>query len=206
MQMIRKITFLSVLSMLTISLTIGIGLTVIDDNNRNKVFAQDIQQQQKSNDTDLVIKAGPLTAVRHVFDDPTLRVWHYCTPHHIIMAVCTLFDSNQNNATLIGLEYMITPEDYKKLPEREKPYWHYHVTEFAPNRADPHFPMLSAEDEKKTLKMIEDSYGKVILTWDPNDKLPAFPPQVPIVQHPDMVNKSATPETHIGSYNQSLDY
>jgi hypothetical protein len=66
--------------------------------------------------------------------------------------------------------------------------------------------MLSADDEKKVLKMIEDSYGKVILTWNLNDKLPAFPPQVPIVQHPDMVNKSSTPETHIGTYNQTLDY
>jgi len=201
--MLEKSTHLLLfLSILGIALTIGIGLINTDDNNNSKVFAQ----QQTSNDTNLVLKAGPLTAVRHVFDDPTLRVWHYCTPHHIIMAVCTLFDANQKNATLIGIEYMITPEDYKKLPEREKPYWHYHVTEFAPNRADPHFPMLSAEDEKKVLKMIEDSYGKVILTWDPNDELPAFPPQVPIVQHPDMVNKSSTPETHIGSYNQSLDY
>jgi Protein of unknown function (DUF1264) len=208
--MIRKATYLLLfsLSMLGIALlTVGIGLIDTSDNN-SKVFAQDNpqKQQQTSNDTDLVIRAGPLTAVRHVFDDPTLRVWHYCTPHHNIMAVCSLFDSNQKNATLIGIEYMLTPEDYKKLPEREKPYWHYHVTEFAPNRADPHFPMLSAEDEKKVLKMIEDTYGKVILTWDPNDKLPAFPPQVPIVQHPDMVNKSSTPETHIGSYNQTLDY
>ena len=151
--MIRKPAYLSLLSIIALALTIGIGLTVIDDNNKNKVFAQDNQQQQKSNDTDLVIKAGPLTAVRHVFDDPTLRVWHYCTPHHIIMAVCSLFDTNQKNATLIGIEYIITPEDYKKLPEREKPYWHYHVTEFAPNRADPHFPMLSAVDEKKVLKL-----------------------------------------------------
>lgn len=205
--MIKKATYLiPFLIMLGIALTIGIGLIDTDDNN-SKVFAQDKpQQQQTSNDTDLVIKAGPLTAVRHVFDDPTLRVFHYCTPHHNIMAVCSLFDTDQKNATLIGIEYMVTPQDYMKLPEREKPYWHYHVTEFAPNRANPHFPMLSAEDEKKVLKMIEDSYGKVILTWNPNDKLPAFPPQVPIVQHPDMVNKSSTPETHIGSYNQTLDY
>jgi hypothetical protein len=123
------------------------------------------------------------------------------------MAVRSLFDTNQKNATLIGIEYMLTPQDYMKLPEREKPYWHYHFTKFASNRADPHFPMLSAEDEKKVLKMIEeDSYGKVILTWNPNDKLRPFPPQVSIVQHPDMVNKSPTPETHIGSYNQIPDY
>jgi hypothetical protein len=82
-----------------------------------------------------------------------------------------------------------------KLPEREKPYWHYHVTEFAPNRADPHFLLLSAKDEKNVLKMIEeDSYGKVTLIWNPTDKLPAFPLQVSIVQHPNMVNKSLTPE------------
>ena len=204
--MIRRATSLLLfLSMLGIALTIGIELIDTKDNNNSKVFAQD-KQQQKSNATEIIIKAGPLTAVRHVFDDPTLRVWHYCTPHHNIMAVCSLFDTNQKNATLIGIEYMITSQDYTKLPEREKPYWHYHVTEFAPNRADPHFPMLSAQDEKKVLKMIADSYGKVILTWNPNDKLPAFPPQVPIVQHPNMVNKSSTPETHNGSYNQSLDY
>ena len=163
-------------------------------------------EQTSSNATNPMVKAGPLTAVRHVYDDPTLRVWNYCTPHHRIMAVCTLFDSNQTNASLIGIEYMITPEDYRKLPEREKPYWHYHVTEFAPDRANPHFPILTAEEEKKMLKMVENSYGKVILTWNPSDELPAFPPQEIIVQHPDMVNKSSTPETHIGNFNQTSDY
>ena len=133
--MIRNATYLLLfsLSILGIALTIGIGLIVIDDNN-NKVFSQDnSKQQQTSNATDMVIKAGPLTAVRHVFDDPTLRVFHYCI--HIITywLSVALFGSIQKNATLIGIEYMLTPEDYKKLPEREKPYWHYHVTEFASN-------------------------------------------------------------------------
>ena len=82
--MLRKLTYLLLfVSMLAIAPTIGIVL--IDTSENNKVFAQ---QQQTSNDTNLVIKAGPLTAVRHVFDDPTLRVFHYCTPHHKIMAVC----------------------------------------------------------------------------------------------------------------------
>jgi hypothetical protein len=190
-----------ILSILGISLTLGIGS--MDVNSRIQVNAQN---ETNSDDSNLIIRAGPLTAVRHVYDDPTLRVFHYCTPHHTIMAVCQLFDTNQKNATLIGIEYMLTTEDYNKLPEREKPFWHYHVTEFAPDRADPKFPQLSAEEEKKALKMVEDSYGKVILTWNPNDKLPAFPPQVQIVQHPDMVNKSSTPETNIGSFNQTLDY
>ena len=33
---------------------------------------------------------GPLTAVRHVFDDPTLRVYHFCKPNDKIMMVCQL--------------------------------------------------------------------------------------------------------------------
>ena len=32
--------------------------------------------------------SGPLTAVRHVFDDPTLRVWHFCKPNDKIMMIC----------------------------------------------------------------------------------------------------------------------
>ena len=29
--------------------------------------------------------SGPLTAIRHVFHDPTLRVWHFCKPNDKIM-------------------------------------------------------------------------------------------------------------------------
>ncbi|HEY9387381.1 MAG TPA: DUF1264 domain-containing protein [Nitrososphaeraceae archaeon] len=63
---------------------------------------------------------GHLTAVRHVFDDPTLRVWHYCKPYVKILMVCQLYDSNSPNATLIGVEYIITADAYNALPEREK--------------------------------------------------------------------------------------
>ncbi len=192
-------------SLMAISLIIGMG-SIWNNNMVGGLAMVYAQNNTSTSEEDLVSRAGPLTAVRHVYDDPTLRVFHYCTPHHLIMAACSLFDTDQKNATLIGIEYMITSEDYNKLPEREKPFWHYHVTEFAPDRADPKFPQLSAEDEKKVLKMIENSYGKVILTWNPNDQMPAFPPQVQIVQHPDMVNMSAIPETHSGSFNQTLDY
>ena len=103
-------------SVVGVSLTLGIGLINIDTT---KVSAQPQETTSSSNATNPIIKAGPLTAVRHVFDDPTLRVFHYCTPHHKIMAVCSLFDTNQKNATLIGIEYMLTPQDYKNF-QKEK--------------------------------------------------------------------------------------
>jgi hypothetical protein len=152
--------------------------------------------------------SGPLTAVRHVFDDPTLRVWHFCKPNDKIMMICQLYDSNSPNATLIGVEYMITADAYKNLPDREKPNWHYHKEEFAPNRADPKLPLVSDQQQNATLKKLAESIGKVIITWNPNDNAPIFPPQEIQVQHPFMVNTTVTPdtETKSGTFNQTLEY
>jgi hypothetical protein len=149
---------------------------------------------------------GPLTAVRHVFDDPSLRVWHFCKPNDKIMMVCQLYDSNSPNATLIGIEYMITSDAYAQLPAREKPNWHYHKEEFAPDRADPKYPLLSQQQQNATLKKMEETYGKVILTWNPSDKGPVYPPQIIQVQHPFMVNTTVTPDTEkkAGTFNQTL--
>jgi hypothetical protein len=150
--------------------------------------------------------SGPLTAVRHVFDDPSLRVWHFCKPNDKIMMVCQLYDSNSPNATLIGVEYMITSDAYAALPARDKPNWHYHKEEFAPDRADPKFPQLSEQQQNSTLKKLEETYGKVIIMWNPSDKGPVYPPQIIQVQHPFMVNTTVTPQTETmsGTFNQTF--
>lgn len=149
---------------------------------------------------------GHLNAIRHVFDDPALRVQHYCKPNDKIVLVCQLYDSDSKNATLIGVEYIITIEQYNSLPNREKSNWHAHKVEFAPNRADPMFPELSKAQITALMGKLMDTYGKVIITWNPKDKLPAFPAQVEQVQHPFMVNATVRPEIHGGSFNQTLKY
>ncbi len=151
---------------------------------------------------------GHLSAIRHVFDDPALRVQHYCKPSDKIVLVCQLYDSISPNATLIGVEYIITADQYKSIPDRDKPNWHYHAIEFATKRADPLFPELKPVEIKAVTGKLMDTYGKVIITWDPKDKLPVFPAQVEQVQHPFMVNQTITSpmETHVGSFNQTLKY
>ena len=149
---------------------------------------------------------GHITAIRHVFDDPSLRVHHYCKMSDKIFLVCQLYDSESQNATLIGMEYIITHEQYNSLPDREKPNWHYHKIEFTPNRADPKFPELNAQQTQSEMMKAMDTYGKVIITWNPNDNLPAFPPQEQQVEHPFMVNATVKPETTSGSFNQTLKY
>ncbi len=151
---------------------------------------------------------GPLNAVRHVFDDPTLRVYHFCKPNDKIMMVCQLYDSSSSNATLIGVEYMIDSKTYQALPDREKPNWHYHKEEFSPDRANPKFPLLNDQQQKEWLVKLSESYGKIILNWNPMDTLPAFPPQIEQVQHPFMVNQTVnnSTEKYVGSFNQTLKY
>jgi Protein of unknown function (DUF1264) len=135
---------------------------------------------------------GHLNAVRHNFDDPSLRVEHFCKPHYRVMMVCQLYDSNSVNATLIGIEYIITQEQYDSLPNREKPYWHAHREELRPERADPMMPELSPEQAQAEMAKMFPTWGKVIITWIPSDDLPSFPPQVQLVDHPFMTNATVS--------------
>jgi hypothetical protein len=191
---------IGIFAILTVSLLI---LMIAPQNS----FAQPTTLTNMSKPIDgYNLPQGHLTATRHVFDDPTLRVHHYCKIDEKIFLVCQLYDSHSKNATLIGVEYIITAKQYTTLPDREKPNWHYHKIEFAANRADPKFPELNPEQAKAEMQKAMDTYGKVIITWNPNDLLPAFPPQEQQVEHPFMVNSTVKPETMKGSFNQTLIY
>jgi hypothetical protein len=50
-------------------------------------------------------------------------------------------------------------------------------------------PELSPEQAQAEMIMMLPTWGKVIITWNPNDDLPSFPPQVQqLVDHPFMVS------------------
>ena len=142
-----------------------------------------------------------LSALRHVFDDPSLRVQHYCKPNNKIVFVCQLYDSTSRNATIIGIEYIITADQHKSLPDREKPNW----IDITHNRSVPMFSGSAAEVKALWGKLM-GTHGKVIMTWNPRDKLPAFPPQVEQEDIQFMLNATVKPEIHAGSFNQTLKY
>jgi hypothetical protein len=200
---------------ITILITISlIFFTIEEQQQNNPSYFALAQQTPSTNSTTNMSKPvdgynlpqGHLTAIRHVFDDPGLRVHHYCKLNEKIFLVCQLYDSDNKNATLIGVEYIINSVQYATLPDREKPNWHYHKVEFASSRADPKFPDLTPEQAKTEMQKTTETYGKVIITWNPNDLLPVYPPQIQQVEHPFMVNSTVKPESMKGSYNQTLDY
>ena len=68
--------------------------------------------------------------------------------------------------------------------------------------------MLNGQQQEEWLVKLSESYGKVILIWNPLDTLPVFPHQIQQVQHPFMVSQTVnnSTEKYVGSFNQTLDY
>ncbi len=109
--------------------------------------------------------------------DPSLQVesHHYCTPLRDGVFQCVIFDKDRGAAKLIGVEYLVTDDLYKTLPEEEKKYWHPHDYEIRAGLLT--IPGVKLDCEEKLLKVLMKSWGKVLHTWpDPKTDLPIGPP------------------------------
>jgi hypothetical protein len=110
-------------------------------------------------------------------NDPSLQVesHHYCTPLRDGVLQCVIYDADRGNAKLIGVEYIVSDEIFQKLPEVEKKYWHPHEYEIREGLLT--IPGVQPDCEKKLLKALLKSWGKVWHTWpDPTTDLPIGPP------------------------------
>jgi hypothetical protein len=54
---------------------------------------------------------------------------HYCSHRGGDFLQCVIYDSDKPNARLIGIEYIISEELFRTLPEEEKKFWHSPVYE-----------------------------------------------------------------------------
>ncbi len=110
-----------------------------------------------------------------------IEAHHYCGHPGGKVHQCVVYDSNSNNAKLLGIEYIIDDETYFKLPEEEKMFWHPHAYEIlsgqliAPDFADQGdsiFPGLLTTWGKTWHTWSDPStdvpYGKPLLMWSSN--------------------------------------
>jgi hypothetical protein len=110
---------------------------------------------------------------------------HYCTHVNEDMHQCIIYDSNEANARVIGIEYIITKKLFATLPEEEKKYWHSHVYEvrsgtlFMPfNSVVP--KAVQDKAEHKEMEHLVNTYGKTWHLWqvDRGDQIPLGEPQL----------------------------
>lgn len=114
--------------------------------------------------------------------DPKIQlvVQHYCVAHtgeghDDQMFQCILFDSTEKNAKLLGVEYIITDKQYRKLSDEEKKYWHPHTYEVLAGGLIA--PGIDPAEEMKIMKGILTTWGKTWHTWpDPRTAVPLGEP------------------------------
>lgn len=109
-----------------------------------------------------------IDAKKHIPGMPQMIAHHYCKPVSGGLIECQLYDSDKPDARLIGVEVVVNKETWKKFPKKEQALWHYHKTEL--KKVDPTLPDLSPEEGAKTLKGMEETYGKVYILWNPAKK------------------------------------
>lgn len=121
-----------------------------------------------------------IDAKRHMPKMPDMVVHHYCKPVSGGLIECQLYDSDKPDARLIGVEMVVDAATYNKFTKNEKALWHHHKTEIP--KVDATLPDLSAEEAAKTLKGMEETYGKVYILWNPaKNESPVGKPAVSVL-------------------------
>lgn len=103
---------------------------------------------------------------------------HYCTHLTEDLHQCAIFDSNTDQARLIGIEYIVSEKIFQQLPEDEKKLWHSHHFETTSGLLV--MPGIPERVETVAMRTLANTYGKTWHTWqvDRGDTLPLGIPQL----------------------------
>jgi len=111
-----------------------------------------------------------------------MEAHHYCHQINEDFAQCALFDGNDKDASLNGIEYIISERLFNTLPQKEKKFWHPHNGEILSGQLVA--PDIPEAAEKALMKEKMNSYGKTWHLWNtgyeakPGDELPIGEPML----------------------------
>jgi hypothetical protein len=102
---------------------------------------------------------------------------HFCIHLRHDLHQCVIFDRNAPDARLIGIEYIISEQRFRVLPEDEKRLWHSHHHEVKSGTlVAPGIPDLA---EHAYFSDLVTTYGKTFHTWQyDRDDFPYGIPQL----------------------------
>lgn len=124
----------------------------------------------------------------HVYSEDRSRhieAHHYCTHLSEELHQCVIYDSDEPNAKLIGIEYIASEKIFDSLPKEEKKFWHSHKHEVESGLLQVEVKKLvpgfiSDAAEQPVMLYLQKTYGKTIHTWaiDITPDLPLGPPRL----------------------------
>jgi hypothetical protein len=111
--------------------------------------------------------------------DPRVQIitQHYCGTIGKDMHQCLLYHGVDKEAKLLGVEYIVSDEIFRKLPDEEKKYWHPHTYEVLGGGLIA--PSMKPADEMAFMKALLLTWGKTWHTWpDPTTPVPIGEPML----------------------------
>lgn len=121
-----------------------------------------------------------IDAQAHFPGDPDAIAHHSCKAVAGGMFECLLFASEEPDAPLVGVEVVVDAATYEGFDAAEQALWHYHKEEIP--LVNTELPDLTADEAAEVVAMLEETYGKLYLLWDPTvGDLPIGQPFVPDV-------------------------
>jgi len=132
-----------------------------------------------------------------------IETHHYVARLNEDFLQCAVYDSDQSNARLIGVEYVVSEKLFGTLPDEEKQLWHSHFHEINEGLwVHPGVPELVQQQE---LKPLAKTYGKFWCTWqfDRGDRLPLGPPA--LMMSPQQVEPGRIPDELVKQRDAKYD-
>ena len=131
-----------------------------------------------------------IEAIRHIDPNATqnvdedifnLIVHHHCKVYDDMTAACLLFPTGMGDQDKPhGIEYVIPATMYSELPEGEKKYWHYHLTELPNVKAT--VPDMTEDEAAAVMPVLNETYGKVVYFWQYGDEFPIGEPTAVVIE------------------------
>ena len=92
-----------------------------------------------------------------------MEAHHYVSQLNEDVHQAIIYDGNEEDAKIMGIEYIISERLFKKLPEEEKKLWHSHHYEVKSGiLIAPGIPDIA---EHELMEKLVSTYGKTIHTW-----------------------------------------
>ncbi|MCE7042867.1 OBAP family protein [Dyadobacter sp. CY312] len=107
-----------------------------------------------------------------------MEAHHYVSQLNEDLYQAIIFDGNEEDAKIMGVEYIITARMFEKLDSEEKKLWHSHSFEVSSGTLiAPGIPLVV---EHELMEKLVSTYGKTIHTWH-TDQERTLPIGIPMI-------------------------
>jgi hypothetical protein len=183
MKELAAITYL----FLTVGLIASCGGENTDSNVETPGREKDAKSEMLETGADILQDKSPLKKINTYLDgfhfyngniDAQMEAHHYVSQLNEDVHQAIIYDSNEEDAKIMGVEYIISERLFKTLDEEEKKLWHSHHYEVKSGTLIA--PGIPEKVEHELMEKLVSTYGKTIHTWhtDQQRDLPVGSPMI----------------------------